>query len=122
MCSVKQEIIEPLCRDVETDLRLHVHSSHLKGTVFVNPTKVIKSIQIKGHIYSFFLWSIFIFFLVMFCQTGVRNLAWYLQMKPLRLPFKCVDVRFLVESYLNTAFYNHTAMSSNDWKVRTTFV
>ena len=31
----------PLCRDIETDLRLHVHSAHLKGTVNVNPTKVL---------------------------------------------------------------------------------
>ncbi|XXG67338.1 hypothetical protein AAC387_Pa06g0709 [Persea americana] len=85
--AVKHEIISPLCRDIETDLRLHVHSIHLKGSVHVNPTK-----------------------------TGVRNLSWYLQLKPLRLPFKCIDIKLQVESYLNYAFYNHTAMSSYNWK------
>ncbi|XP_077235545.1 uncharacterized protein LOC143877406 isoform X2 [Tasmannia lanceolata] len=88
--AVKSEIIAPLCRDIETDLRLHVHSIHLKGSVHINPTK-----------------------------TGVRNLSWYLQMKPLRLPFKCIDIKLHVESYLNSSFYNHTAMSSYNWKVYT---
>lgn len=86
--ALKNEIVAPLCRDIETDLRLHVHSAHLKGSVLVNPTK-----------------------------TGVRNLSWYLQMKPLRLPFKFIDLRLLVENYLNSAFYNHSAMSTYDWKI-----
>lgn len=34
-----------LCRDIETDLRLHVHSAHLKGTVNVNPTKVLSRLH-----------------------------------------------------------------------------
>lgn len=86
--AVKNEIITPLCRDIETDLRLHVHSTHLKGSVNVNPTK-----------------------------TGVRNLSWYLQMRPLQLPSKRIDIKLNVESYLNSAFYNHTVMSSYNWKI-----
>ncbi|XP_058104666.1 uncharacterized protein LOC131248403 isoform X5 [Magnolia sinica] len=86
--AMKNEIIMPLCRDIETDLRLHVHSTNLRGSVHVNPTK-----------------------------TGVRNLSWYLQMKPLRLPFKYIDIKLHVESYLDSAFYNHTAMSPYNWKV-----
>ncbi|KAJ4950569.1 hypothetical protein NE237_027401 [Protea cynaroides] len=86
--AVKNEIIIPLCRDIETDLRLHVHSTHLKGSVHVNPRK-----------------------------TGVRNLSWYLRMEPLQLPFKSIDIKLHVESYLNSTFYNHTAMSSKDWKI-----
>ncbi|XP_026660870.2 WASH complex subunit 4-like isoform X2 [Phoenix dactylifera] len=85
---LKNEIVAPLCRDIETDLRLHVHSTHLKGSVLVNPKK-----------------------------TGVRNLSWYLQMKPLQLPFKFIDIRLLMENYLNSAFYNHSAMSTYDWKI-----
>ncbi|KAG1360735.1 putative WASH complex subunit 4 [Cocos nucifera] len=86
--ALKNEIVAPLCRDIETDLRLHVHSTHLKGSVLVNPTK-----------------------------TGVRNLSWYLQMKPLQLPFKFIDIRLLIENYLNSAFYDHSAMSTYDWKI-----
>jgi WASH complex subunit 7 len=30
-------IIRPLCHDIETDLRLHIHSARLTGVVEVNP-------------------------------------------------------------------------------------
>uniref|UniRef100_A0A0E0PT70 WASH complex subunit 4 N-terminal domain-containing protein n=1 Tax=Oryza rufipogon TaxID=4529 RepID=A0A0E0PT70_ORYRU len=83
--ALRKEVVAPLCRDIETDLRLHVHSTHLKGSVFVNPTK-----------------------------TGVRNLSWYLRMKPLRLPSKFVDIKFLVENHLNSAFYTYSVMSNYD--------
>ncbi|XP_072966494.1 uncharacterized protein [Typha angustifolia] len=86
--TLKSEIIAPLCRDIETDLRLHVHSTHLKGSVSVNPTK-----------------------------TGVQNLSWYLRMKMLRLPFKIIDLNMLVESYLNAAFYSHSLMTTYDVKI-----
>ncbi|XP_040380972.1 WASH complex subunit 4-like isoform X2 [Oryza brachyantha] len=83
--ALRKEVVAPLCRDIETDLRLHVHSTHLKGAVFVNPTK-----------------------------TGVRNLSWYLRMKPLRLPSKFIDIKLLVESHLNSAFYTYSVMSNYD--------
>uniref|UniRef100_A0A0E0A4P5 WASH complex subunit 4 N-terminal domain-containing protein n=1 Tax=Oryza glumipatula TaxID=40148 RepID=A0A0E0A4P5_9ORYZ len=83
--ALRKEVVAPLCRDIETDLRLHVHSTHLKGSVFVNPTK-----------------------------TGVRNLSWYLRMKPLRLPSKFVDIKLLVENHLNSAFYTYSVMSNYD--------
>lgn len=85
--ALSNEIIEPLCRDIETDLRLHVHSAHLKGSVNVNPTK-----------------------------TGLRDLSWYLQLKPLRISSKYIYIKSRVENYLNAAFYNHTAMAPHDWK------
>ncbi|MQL83965.1 hypothetical protein Taro_016452, partial [Colocasia esculenta] len=86
--AVTDEIILPLCRDIENDLRLHVHSANLKGSVNVNIMK-----------------------------TGVRNLSWYLQLRPLCLPDKFVDIRTLVECYLNSTFYNHTAMALYNRKV-----
>ena len=48
----EQEVLLPLCRDIETDLRLHVHSAHLKGTINVNPTKVFLYIFISDAFYS----------------------------------------------------------------------
>ncbi|RCV20061.1 hypothetical protein SETIT_4G026000v2 [Setaria italica] len=86
--ALREEVVAPLCRDIETDLRLHVHSTRLKGAVVVNPTK-----------------------------TGVRNLSWYLRMKPLRLPFKFVDVKLLVENHLNSAFYTYSVMPNYDNKI-----
>ncbi|XP_057869447.2 uncharacterized protein LOC131076327 isoform X2 [Cryptomeria japonica] len=85
--SLTNEIIEPLCRDIETDLRLHVHSANMKGSVNVNPTK-----------------------------TGVRDLSWYLQLKPLRTLSKYIHIKTRIESYLNAAFYNHAAMAPHNWK------
>ncbi|KAJ4775130.1 WASH complex subunit SWIP [Rhynchospora pubera] len=86
--ALRNEIITPLCRDIEADLRLHVHSTHLKGSVFINPTK-----------------------------TGVRNLSWFVRMKPLIFPFKFIDVKLLVEVYLNFAFYGHSVMPNYDHKI-----
>lgn len=34
-----REIIEPLCRDIETDLRLHLHSARIVGVAEFNPIK-----------------------------------------------------------------------------------
>lgn len=61
---LKQEIVGPLCRDIETDLRLHVHSTYLKGSVVVNPTKVIE--VYKMYIIIFVAIFIFIFWLLIF--------------------------------------------------------
>jgi len=85
--AISNEVVTPLCRDIETDLRLHVHSAHLKGTVNINPTK-----------------------------TGVRDLSWFLQVQPLRLASKYIHIKSHVENYLNAAFYNHAAVSLHNWK------
>jgi WASH complex subunit 7 len=36
---VEREIIQPLCRDIETDLRLHLHSARIVGVANANPFK-----------------------------------------------------------------------------------
>jgi hypothetical protein len=55
----------PLCRDIETDLRLHVHSAHLKGTINVNPTKVLY-FPFGMHIFHF---SLCMLLQVSWCST-----------------------------------------------------
>ena len=37
--SLEREIIQPLCRDIETDLRIHLHSARIVGIAEVNPFK-----------------------------------------------------------------------------------
>lgn len=108
-----------MCRDIETDLRLHVHSTHLKGTVAVNPTKVIKFIHELIIVPFVLFYNADIIYTCIFCQTGVRNLSWCLRLRPLRLPFKFIDVKFLVENYLNSAFYTYSVMPNYDNKVCT---
>jgi hypothetical protein len=51
----EQEVVTPLCRDIETDLRLHVHSAHLKGTVNINPTKV--NLRVHHHLCFSHMWE-----------------------------------------------------------------
>mmetsp|Transcript_7605 Transcript_7605/g.19370 ORF Transcript_7605/g.19370 Transcript_7605/m.19370 type:complete len:1168 (-) Transcript_7605:91-3594(-) len=85
--ALDEEVIGPLCTDVETDLRLHIHSARLTGVVDVNPV-----------------------------QTGVRDLSQFLGVPPMRLLTKEVDIRSRVIHYLNSAFHNHTAVSLNNWK------
>jgi len=36
---LNRELIQPLCRDIETDLRLHLHSARIEGIAEVNPLK-----------------------------------------------------------------------------------
>lgn len=36
---IESEIIQPLCRDIETDLRLHLHSARIMGVANTNPLK-----------------------------------------------------------------------------------
>lgn len=52
----EEEILGPLCTDVETDLRLHIHSARLTGVVDVNPV-----------------------------QSGVKDLSQFLRIPPMRL-------------------------------------
>ncbi|GBG71173.1 hypothetical protein CBR_g8475 [Chara braunii] len=84
---LQQEILTPLCQDIETDLRLHVHSSSLKGTIHVDPTK-----------------------------TGIRDLSSFLRMRPIRLLSKVIHVDCRVARYLNAAFYDHAAFALHTWK------
>ena len=54
--ALEEEILGPLCTDVETDLRLHIHSARLTGVVDVNPV-----------------------------QSGVKDLSQFLRIPPMRL-------------------------------------
>lgn len=60
--ALDEEILGPLCTDVETDLRLHIHSARLTGVVDVDPV-----------------------------QTGVKDLSQFLRISPLRLVTKEVS-------------------------------
>ena len=85
--ALEDEIIRPLCTDVETDLRLHIHSARLTGVVDVNPV-----------------------------QSGVKDLSQFLRIAPIRLLTRQIDLRGRVVHYLNAAFHNHTAVSLHNWK------
>lgn len=46
----------------------------------------------------------------------MRDLSWFLQLKPLRLETKYIYIKTRVETYLNAAFYNHAAVALHNWK------
>jgi hypothetical protein len=41
MGALRENILGALCRDVETDLRLHIHSSQIDKMDKVNPVKTV---------------------------------------------------------------------------------
>lgn len=80
-------VVKPLCREIETDLRLHLHSVRLVGAVEVNPAR-----------------------------TGVRALGPFLQLGPIRCGRWQVDVAASASHFLNASFHNHCAVALHDWK------
>ena len=85
--AVHSEIIEPLCRDIETDLRLHIHTKHLDHMQIVNPK-----------------------------TENLRPLRCYLDLPPLHIIGMLLDIKAEVTHYLNVNFYNLTTVALHDWR------
>jgi WASH complex subunit 7 len=85
---LKKIVIEPLCRDIETDLRLHIHSAvHRSDTPATNPLK-----------------------------NPLKDLGRFLAIRPLRFFDRSIDLRAHVAHYLESTFYNLTTVALHDWK------
>lgn len=84
---LEEEIVDPLCKDVENDLRLHVHSVHLDHLEAPNPK-----------------------------SADFKVLHYYLDLRPIRLHGKMLDLRQHVTHYLESTFYNLTTVALHDWK------
>ena len=80
-------ILKPLCENVETDLRLHLHSAKLDGAVMSNPTR-----------------------------TGVRAISKILALPTLKLRSGLLNIKWYVTQYLNETFYNLTSLALHNWK------
>jgi WASH complex subunit 7 len=76
---VKKNIIEPLCRDIENDLRLHIHTKHLDHMQALNPK-----------------------------TDTLRPLRPFLDIPPLKILGTVLSIRHEVTHYLNRSFYNLT--------------
>lgn len=50
-------------------------------------------------------------------QNANKDLSRFLQLEPLRLFDRIVDVRQRVTHYLDTVFYNLTTVTLHDWKI-----
>eukprot|EP01031_Cornospumella_fuschlensis_P033498 gene33498-40530_t len=84
---LQDEIIHPLCKDIETDLRLHIHTKHLDHMVAVNPK-----------------------------SENLRPLKPFLDMAPLHFLGRIIYIKQSVTHYLDMNFYNLTTVALHDWK------
>uniref|UniRef100_K3X002 WASH complex subunit 4 n=1 Tax=Globisporangium ultimum (strain ATCC 200006 / CBS 805.95 / DAOM BR144) TaxID=431595 RepID=K3X002_GLOUD len=84
---IEEEIVGTLCMDVENDLRLHIHSVHLDHLDAPNPK-----------------------------SDNFKVLHYYLDLRPIRLHGKTLDLRQQVTHYLENTFYNLTTVALHDWK------
>ncbi|OQR85262.1 hypothetical protein ACHHYP_12029 [Achlya hypogyna] len=85
---VEEELVAPLCMDIENDLRLHIHSVHLDHMQAPNPLT----------------------------HTDFKVLHYFMDLRPLRLWAKQLDLRDRVTHYLESTFYNLTTVALHDWK------
>lgn len=79
-------IINPLAREVDEDLRLHIHSAVLKQ-------KSLRQVA----------------------ESKGKDLSRFLDVKPLRVFDTIVDIKEQVTHYLDSAFYNITTVALHDW-------
>jgi WASH complex subunit 7 len=84
---LKTEIIQPLSRDIETDLRLHIHTKHLDHMSSLNP----KTENLK-----------------------IRKL--FLDLFPIRILGILISIKDEITHYLDMNFYNLTTIALHDWR------
>lgn len=87
--SLDAEVLTPLCRDIENDLRLHVHTKHLSYMTPVNPKA---------------------------SSSTAPPLKPYLDLPPMKLVSVYYHLHTKVAHYLNTTFYNLTTVALHDWR------
>ncbi|GMI01982.1 hypothetical protein TrST_g6111 [Triparma strigata] len=83
---LKAEIIDKLCREVENDLRLHIHTKNLDHMATTNPV-TDKRMKIRP----------------------------FMLMQPLAVFDLVVDIHKSVKLYLEASFYNLTTIALHDW-------
>lgn len=86
--ALEENLVMPLCLDIENDLRLHVHSVYFDNMETPNPKQ----------------------------DENLKVLYYFLDLKPLRLIGSFLDLRQRVTRYLERTFYNLTTVALHDWK------
>lgn len=85
--TLKFNVIQPLCRDIENDLRLHIHTKHLDHMEALNPK-----------------------------TENLRPLSSFIDLAPVRFLGLIVDIKNEVTHYLDMNFYNLTSVALHDWR------
>jgi WASH complex subunit 7 len=85
--AIQTHIIQPLCADIETNLRLHVHTKTLDHLQTLNPK-----------------------------AENLTPLRPFLDMSPVRVLGLIIDIHHEVKHYLDLNFYNLTTVALHDWR------
>ena len=85
--TLRGEVVLPLCRDIENDLRLHIHAKNLDHMQTLNPK-----------------------------AENARPLRPFLDLAPLRVLGLMVNIKNEVTHYLDRNFYNLTTVALHDWR------
>lgn len=85
--TVRDEIVRPLCSQIETNLRLHIHTKHLDHMQTLNPK-----------------------------AENLKPLRPFLDLPPIRILGQLIDIKNEVTHYLDMNFYNLTTVALHDWR------
>jgi WASH complex subunit 7 len=85
--SFEHHIIQPLCTEVETDLRLHIHSAVIQTTNSIA--------KLKGNL---------------------KDMTTFFKIRPIRFFDSAIEIRRRVSHYLDKTFYDLTAIAQHDHK------
>ena len=85
--TIADEIIKPLCRDIETNLRLHIHSKHLHHMQVLNPK-----------------------------TENLRPIKFFVDSNTIKILGQLINIKDEVTHYLNRNFYNLTTIALHDWR------
>ena len=80
-------VIQPLCTDVENDLRMHIHSAI-----------IVQELEQRNPL-----------------RHGVQDLARFFAVGPIRFCGTAVSIKDRVTHYLNSTFYNLTTVALHNW-------
>jgi WASH complex subunit 7 len=89
-------ILNPLCREVETDLRLHIHSVVLQQASLRSSAAVGAGSTAGGR---------------------MKDLSKFLNLRPLNFFDTLIDIRARVTHYLDSIFYNLNTVALHDWRI-----
>ena len=104
LCRVLQiRVIQPLCREIETDLRLHIHTKHLdhmslSSHASSSSSSAESSLDQQAE------------------NQHRRPLRPFLEVAPLRVLGCLVDIKTEVVRYLDRNFYHLTTIALHDWR------
>ena len=84
---LEEEVIQPLCKDTDDDLRMHIHSS-----------LIVQELEQSNPM-----------------RDGVQDLSRFFALPAIRFCGQNVSVKDRVVHYLNSTFYNQTTVALHNW-------